>query len=110
LRKLAVAFVIAFALSAVGAHSAGADPTKHFTGSFAIQCGGTTYVIVEKPGASHVITANGAPSNSVSVLFRLVIGGETIVDKPLPKTGHLQICTGAFDGEAFTAWTLITPG
>lgn len=108
MRKLSVAFVVALALSAVG--SAGADPTKHFTGSFAIQCGGTTYVIVEKPGSSNVITANGAPSNSVSVLFRLVVGGETIVDKPLPKTGHLRVCTGAFDGEAFTAWTVITPG
>lgn len=109
MRKLG-AFVVALALSAVGAQAAGADPTQHFTTSFAIQCNGTTYVIVEKSGSSNVITVNGAPSNSVSVLFRLVFGSTAVVDKPIPSTGHVQVCTGEADGMAFTAWTLITPG
>jgi hypothetical protein len=108
-RKLSCTFLV-LALSALFAQPAGADPTNHFTASFPITCGGVTYVIVEKAGSSNVITANGALSKSVSVLFRLVVGGETIVDKPLPKTQHLQVCTGAFDGVPFTAWTIITPG
>jgi hypothetical protein len=108
-RKLSCTFLV-LALSALFAQPAGADPTKHFTELFPITCGDVTYVLVSKQGSSTIITANGAPSNSVSVLFRLIIGGETIVDKPLPNTQHLQVCTGTSDGLPLTAWTIITPG
>jgi hypothetical protein len=115
MRKSFISAVAAAALILVAVAPAGADPTRHFTGSFAINCGGVEHVIVEKAGSSNVLTVNGAPSNAVSVLFRLVVttpeGTTTEVDKPLPKTGHVQICTGEFEpGVAFTAWTLITPG
>jgi hypothetical protein len=107
--KLSCAFLVLM-LSMLFAQPAGADPTKHFPPGLTTTCGGVTYVIVDKPGSSNVITANGAPSNSVAVLFRAVVGGETIVDKPLPRTQHLQVCTGIFEGAPFTAWIVITPG
>jgi hypothetical protein len=116
MRKVLLAFVAALAVAAASAQLAAADPTRHFTESFPIDCGGKTYLLVSKVGSSQVITVDGVPSNSVSVLFRLVLSGpsgsQTLVDKPLPKTAHLTVCTGPGDspGETITAWTLITPG
>ena len=113
MRKVAV--LAALAGFALAAPAANADPTVHFTESFAIQCGEDVYVIVAKPGTSQVLTVNGAPSNAVSVLFRLVNttpGGEstTLVDKPLPPNGKVLVCTseGLAPGDTITAWTLIT--
>jgi hypothetical protein len=114
MRKFLLLVGLALALCASAVPAASADPTNHFTESFAINCGGDVYVIVSKPGASQVLTLNGAPSNAVSVLFRLVntgtSGTTTLVDKPLPKNEKVLVCTteGLAPGDTLTAWTLIT--
>jgi hypothetical protein len=80
--RFGVTLVAALALLLGSAASAGADPTQHFTGSFDVFCGGNTLTIVDKPGSSNVITVNGQPSNSVSILFGLTIreNGEIVFD------------------------------
>jgi hypothetical protein len=74
--------VATLALLLGSAASAGADPTRHFTGSFDVICGGNTLTIADKPGSSNVITVNGQPSNSVSILFGMTIrvDGEVVFD------------------------------
>jgi hypothetical protein len=63
---------------------AAADPTQHVVDAFDIKCGGDTYTVVAKPGSSNVLTVNGEPSNSVSVLFGLTVreGGEVVFEFP----------------------------
>ena len=114
MRKLLLLVVLVFALAAAAVPAASADPTRHFTESFPITCGGDVYVIVSKPGSSQVLTVNGDPSTAVSVLFRLVSTGPSgttvLVDKPVPSNGKILVCTteGLAPGETLTAWTLIT--
>ena len=69
--RISAVLLATLALFVASAASAGADPTRHFTGSFVITCGGNTLTIVEKPGSSNVLTVNGEPSNSVSILLGL---------------------------------------
>jgi hypothetical protein len=80
--RIGATLVTALALLLGSAASAGADPTEHFTGSFDVFCGGNTLTVVDKPGSSNVITVNGQPSNSVSILFGLTIreNGEIVFD------------------------------
>jgi len=68
---------------------ASADPTAHFS-TFTIHCGGNVYEIVSKPGSSNVVTVNGLPSTSVSVLMGLTItvSGETVFEFHKPFTEH----------------------
>ena len=80
--RIGVILVTALALLLGSAASAGADTTRHFTGSFDIFCGGKTLTVVDKPGSSNVITVNGQPTNSISVLFGVTIreNGEVVFD------------------------------
>jgi hypothetical protein len=93
-----------------------ADPTKHWTDSFTIVCGGHNYVIVSKPGSSNVITIDGQPSNSVSILFGLHVvddQGNVFLDfrKPGAASAKATVCTDTSwpPGWTATAWTLLTP-
>jgi hypothetical protein len=106
----------AIAVAAILVPAAGADPTQHFNTSFAITCGGHTLVIVSKPGSSQVLTFDGLPSNSVSILFGYHVTdptGAVVVDFHKPITAHqqLSICTDTSwpPGYTATAETLITP-
>jgi hypothetical protein len=55
--KLSCALLV-LVLSVLFAQPAGADPTNHFPPGLTTTCGGVTYIIVDKPGSSNVITAN----------------------------------------------------
>jgi hypothetical protein len=69
--RIGVVCMATLALLLGSAASAGADPTQHFTGTFVATCGGNTLTVVAKPGSSNVLTVNGEPSNSVSILLGL---------------------------------------
>ena len=58
---------------AVGAGSAHADPVRHFEETMTIHCGSDTLVLVAKPGSSNVVTINGTPTNSVSILMGITV-------------------------------------
>lgn len=93
---------------------AGADPTNHFTESFTILCGGHSIVIVAKPGSSNVVTFDGQPSTSVSILFGLHVTdpeGNTVIDFRKPGRQPVQTCTDTSWPSGFTATaeTIITP-
>jgi hypothetical protein len=114
-RLIASLFTVFVAGLGVLAPGAGADPTNHFTDSFTIICGGNLLVIVAKPGSSNVLTVNGQPSNSVSVLFGLHVfdaSGNTVIDFRKPGNPPVQTCTDTSWPSGFTgtAETLITPG
>src|SRR5262245_22339638 len=80
--RIGVPLVATLALLLGTAGSAGADPTQHFTESFDATCGGNTVTVVNKPGSSNVLTVNGEPSNSVSILFGITVrvDGEVVFD------------------------------
>jgi hypothetical protein len=111
-----LASLVLGALLALGvlAPGAGADPIRHFDVTFDIICGGNTLTIISKPGSSAVVTVNGEPSNSVSILvgLRLVDDqGNVVVDFRKPGNQPVQTCTdtSAPPGWTATATTLITP-
>ena len=96
------------------APAAGADPTQHFSATFTIICGGNALEIVAKPGSSNVVTVNGQPSNSVSILFGLHVTddhGQTVIDFRKPGNQPVQTCrdTSWPSGWTATAETIITP-
>jgi hypothetical protein len=99
---------------ALAAGPASADPTQHF-GTFTIQCGTETLVIVSKPGSSNVVTVNGMPSNSVSILKGIVVtvNGVVVEEFHKPYTAHqdVTICTEVDPGPGVTvvAEVLNTP-
>ena len=80
--RIGVPLLATLALLLGCAASAAADPTQHFTGTFDITCGGNTLTLVAKPGSSNVLTVNGEPSNSVSILFGVTVrmDGEVVFD------------------------------
>jgi hypothetical protein len=94
--------------------SAGADPTLHFTGTFVITCGGNTLTLVAKPGSSNVLTVNGQPSNSVSVLLGVTVteNGEVVLDmQKATNNPNSTVCeepTGV-PGETVTVRVINTP-
>jgi hypothetical protein len=71
-KRLISAIVLAFVYLASAAVPASADPVRHFE-NFTITCGDDVYVIVSKPGSSNVVTLNGAPSNSISILMGITV-------------------------------------
>jgi hypothetical protein len=111
--RFGVTFVTSLALLLGSAAAASADPTNHFTGSFDVICGGNTLTIVDKPGSSNVITVNGEPSNSVSILFGLTIreNGEVIFDfQKATDNPNVVTCTiPAPPGLEFTVRVINTP-
>jgi hypothetical protein len=112
--RIGVTLVAALALLLGSAASAGADPTQHFTGSFDVICGGNTLTIVDKPGSSNVITVNGQPSNSVSILFGLTIrvDGEIVFDfQKATDNPNVVVCDipSGEPGLEFTVRVINTP-
>jgi hypothetical protein len=111
--RIAATFVATLALLLGSAASAGADPTQHFTGSFDVVCGGNTLTIVEKPGSSNVITVNGEPSNSVSILFGVTIreDGEVVFDmqKATNNPNVVECTVPAEPGTEITVRVINTP-
>lgn len=114
-RRAAVGLAgLAFGSFSVGAGPAGADPVQHF-GTFTIQCGADTLVIVSKPGSSNVVTVNGVPSNSVSILMGIVVtvNGTVVEEFHKPYTRHqdVTICTEVNPGPGISvvAEVLNTP-
>jgi hypothetical protein len=71
-KRLISAIVLALACLATAAAPASADPVRHF-GVFTINCGNDVYVIVSKPGSSNVVSVNGMPSNSISILMGFTV-------------------------------------
>jgi hypothetical protein len=113
-RKLALIAAVALALAATLISGATADPTKHFTDSFTIICGGNSWVIVSKPGSSNVLTVNGQDTNSVSILFGLHVvddQGNVVLDFHKPGKAPVTTCadTSWPAGWTATATTLLTP-
>ena len=95
------------------ASTANADPTNHF-GTFTISCGGHTLVITNQPGASNVVTFDGQPSQSVSVLMGLTftVDGDVVLEfhKPFVDQQDVTICTASeAPGELLVIETLLTP-
>ena len=114
MRRFLASLFVGALLAGVLASDVGADPTQHFTGSFTIVCGGNSFVIVSKPGSSNVVTVNGQPTTSVSVLFGLHVTddqGATVIDFRRPGNQPVQTCTDTSwpPGWTATAETIITP-
>jgi hypothetical protein len=91
------ASLLALGVLAMGVGSANADPLQHFTGTFAIQCGSDTLVLVAKPGSSNIVTINEMPSNGVSILMgaTVTVSGVVVLDFHKPFTEHqdVTVCT-----------------
>jgi hypothetical protein len=110
MRLLLATFVVALVLPVTFAT---ADTTNHF-GTFEISCGGHVLVIVDKPGSSAVVTFDGQPSTSVSILkgLRFSVNGEVVVEffKPFKEKQATTYCTASeAPGELLEVWTLLTP-
>jgi hypothetical protein len=93
--------------------TASADPTNHF-GTFEITCGGHSLVIVSKPGSSNVVTFDGQPSTSVSILKGLTytVNGVVMEEFHKPFTSHqdVTVCTETpAPGELVVVETILTP-
>jgi hypothetical protein len=93
--------------------TASADPTNHF-GTFEITCGGHSLVIVSKPGSSNVVTFDGQPSTSVSILKGLTytVDGVVVEEFHKPFTSHqdVTVCTETpAPGELVVVETILTP-
>jgi hypothetical protein len=93
--------------------TASADPTNHF-GTFEIACGGHSLVIVSKPGSSNVVTFDGQPSTSVSILKGLTytVNGVVVEEFHKPFTSHqdVTVCTETpGPGELVVVETILTP-
>jgi hypothetical protein len=96
-RRVAIALAPLTLLSwGLGAVSANADPVRAFE-AFEVQCGADTLVVVSKPGSSTVVTINGVPSNSVSILMgiTITISGVVVTEfhKPYTQKQHVTTCT-----------------
>jgi hypothetical protein len=113
-RAVASLFCLVLAVLALGSGTASADPVQHFD-TFTIQCGGDTLVIASKPGSSTVVTVNGMPANSVSILMGITVTVNGVVDfefhKPFTQHQDVTICTEVDPGAGVTvvAETLLTP-
>ena len=113
-RSLALLFTSMLLAFGALASGAGADPTNHFTVTFTIICGGNDLAIVAKPGSSNVVTVNGQPSTSVSVLFGLHVvddQGNVVVDFRRPGHQPVQSCTDTSwpSGWTASAYSIISP-
>lgn len=78
MKRLIAAIVLALVYLASASAPASADPVNHFS-TFTITCAGKVFVIVSKPGSSNVVTVNGVPSNSISILMGLTITDHGVV-------------------------------
>ncbi len=114
-RAMVALACLTLAILAVGAGGANADPVQHFFGTFAIQCGSDTLVLVAKPGSSKVVTINGIPSNSVAILMGEIVTVDGVVvqefHKPYTENQDVTTCIDLTTGPGITAVyeLLITP-
>ena len=114
MKRLSVLATLLLGISFVVASTAAADPVRHFE-TFTIQCGSDTLEIVSKPGSSNVVTVNGMPSNSVSILkgITVTVNGVVVEEFHKPFTEHQEvvICTEVDPGAGLVvvAETLLTP-
>jgi hypothetical protein len=114
MRRLLALAALAMCLALGTAGTASADPLNHFE-TFTVTCGDDVLVITEKPGASTVVTFNGEPSTSVSILMGLTVtdNGDVLIDFHKPFTEHqdVTICheAGLPAGVEVTAEVLNTP-
>ncbi|MEK6227594.1 MAG: hypothetical protein AABM40_15035 [Chloroflexota bacterium] len=117
MKRLIAAIVLALVYVASASAPASADPVRHFS-TFTITCAGTVFELVSKPGSSTVVTVNGVPSNSVSVLMGLTITVDGVVvfefHKPytLNQSDRIAVCTENGDppGVVVVAEVKFTPG
>jgi hypothetical protein len=72
-----------------------ADPVNHVD-TFTSQCGSDTLVLVAKPGSSNILTINGAPTNSVSILMGITVTVAGVVayefHKPYTENQQVTVC------------------
>ena len=114
MKKLCISALLLLGVVLAAASTAAADPVRHFE-TFTIQCGTDTLVIVSKPGSSTVVSINGMPSNSVSILkgITVTVNGVVVEEFHKPFTEHqdVVVCTevGAPPGVVVVAETLLTP-
>jgi len=116
-KRLIAAIVLTLAFLASLSAPASADPVQHFP-TFTITCAGNVFVIVSKPGSSNVVTVNGEPSNSVSILMGLTVtvNGAIVFEfhKPyaLNHSEQIAVCTGNDlpPGVTVVAESKFTPG
>ncbi len=117
MKRLIAAIVLALVYLASASAPASADPVQHFA-TFTITCGGKTFVVVSKPGSSNVVTVNGVPSNSVTILMGITVtvNGETVFEfhKPyaLNNEERIAICSESDlpAGVTVVAEVKFTPG
>jgi hypothetical protein len=117
MKRLISAIVLACVYLASASAPASADPVRHFS-TFSITCAGTTFVVVSKPGSSNVVTVNGVPSNSISILMGLTVtvDGAVVFEfhKPytLNQSDRIAVCTENGDppGVIVVAEVKFTPG
>jgi hypothetical protein len=116
-KRLIAAIVVALVYLASASAPASADPVRHFS-TFTITCAGTVFELVSKPGSSNVVTVNGVPSTSVSILMGLTITDHGVIvfefHKPytLNQSDRIAICTENGDPPGITvvAEVKFTPG
>jgi|SRR5215510_979469 len=93
--------------------AASADPTNHFE-TFEITCDGHNLVIVSKPGSSNVVTFDGQPSTSVSILKGLTVTVDGVIveefHKPFTSHQDMTVCTEVTPpGLVIVVETILTP-
>ena len=70
-------------------------------------------MIVSKPGSSNVVTFDGQPSTSVSILKGLTISVDGVVveefHKPFTSHQDVTVCTEAGPGALVVVETILTP-
>jgi hypothetical protein len=116
-KRLTAAIVLALVYLASASAPASADLGNHFS-TFTITCAGKVFELVSKPGSSNVVTVNGVPSNSISILMGLTITVHGLVvfefHKPyaLNQADRIAICTenDTPPGVTVVAEVKFTPG
>ena len=102
MKRLTAAVVLALAYLVSAANPVSADPIQHFS-TFTVTCAGTVFELVSKPGSSNVVTVNGVPSTSVSVLMGLTIMVDGVVvfefHKPYTLNHSERIATCVENGD-----------
>lgn len=117
MKRSIAAIVLALVYLVSDGNAASADPIRHLS-TFKITCAGNVFELVSKPGSSNVVTVNGMPSNSVSILMGLTITVDGVVvfefHKPftLNQSDRIAVCieNGDPPGVHVVAEVKFTPG
>ena len=116
-KRMIAAIAIALGYLASSSAPASADLVGHFS-TFSITCAGNVFEIVSKPGSSNVVTVNGVPSNSISILMGITVTVDGLIvfefHKPYTsnQSDRTAICTENGDppGVIVVAEVKFTPG